>query len=238
MIDVRGLLRRVAGTCAVAALCTGSALAQPGPERRDERAAPAPGSADFDHVNPGLGFGWFGLSDVPIGPGGTDAVRVPVIGVRWWTGAPLGPFRAWGLDLGIGVGRTSTDSSPTDVTRTGLLFHAGLPLVVSAIRHVAIEFVPEVNLGYASGENADGTDVGGTRFDLGARAGAEIFFGFMGLPQLSLEGSVGLFFSRESRSVQPPGAREASAKTWSFGTTVHDQPWDIFRSSVAARYYF
>jgi hypothetical protein len=207
-------------------------------ERRDAFGAPRPES-DLDRVNPGIGFGWFGLADVPVGGGDGDAnVSAPVLGIRWWMGAPLGPFRTWGLDLGLGLGRSSVDAEPEDVSRTAVLLHGGLPLVVSANRHVAVLFVPELNLGLASGQESDGTDIGGAVFELGARAGAEVFFGFIGLPELSLEASVGLSFRRENRNEQPNGGPERSSGTTTFGTTVHNEPWDLFRTSVAARYYF
>lgn len=232
---VRSLVAAAALAGATGAQAQGEALRA---ERRDGFGAPR-GEADLDQVNPGIGFGWFGLSDIPIGGGAGDrSVSAPVLGIRWWMDAPLGPFRTWGLDLGFGLARSSTDATPQDVTRTGILLHGGLPLVVSATRHVAIEFIPELNLGLANGKDANGTDVGGGYLELGARAGAEVFFGFMGLPQLSLEASVGLGFRRERRSEQPAGASETSTATTTFGTSVQNQPWDLFRSGIAARYYF
>jgi hypothetical protein len=218
--------------CAAALLGAGDARAQA------SRDAARTDGADFDRVNPGIGFGWFGLSGVPVGGGsGGETASAPVLGIRWWTGAPLGPFRAWGVDVGAGIGR-NLDAARSGTTRTAFLVHAGLPLVVTASRHVAIELIPEANLGFAGGSSDAGPDVGGSRLDLGARAGAEVFFGFMGLPQLAVEGSVGLFLTRESRSVRPVGGTETSDSLWRFGTTVGNQPWDIFRTSVAARYYF
>jgi hypothetical protein len=229
--------RAAAVLCAVAALAgPWRAAAQEDELRVEEGFAPR-AEVDLDRVNPGIGFGWFGLTSVPIG-GADGELEAPVLGIRWWMGAPLGPFRTWGLDLGVGIARSSTDASPDDVTRTGFLVHVGLPLAVSASRHVAVEFVPVIDLGLANGEEADGTDVGGSFFDLGVRAGAEVFFGFVGLPQLSLEGSVGIGLRRERRTVRLPGGRESSLATTSFGTSVGNQPWDLFRTGVAARYYF
>jgi hypothetical protein len=230
---------------AARALAAAAVLAAAGPAgAQGERAEPAEGPArtnDFDRVNPGIGFGWFGFSDLPIGDlggGQGDTLSAPVVGIRWWMGAPLGPFRAWGVDLGLGLVRESSEEGGVDTTRTGLLLHAGLPLVVSATRHVAIEFVPELNLGFAAGDVQGGRDVSGTRVDVGARAGAEVFFGFVGLPQLSLEASVGLFIAAERRTEQDPGQAEVQRHRTTFGTTVHEQPWDVFRGDVAARYYF
>jgi hypothetical protein len=227
--------------CAAALLAAASGAAAQADDLRAERdvlAAPRR-DTDLDRVNPGIGFGWFGLSGVPLGGGPDDReLSAPVIGIRWWMGAPLGPFRTWGLDVGFGVARSSTESSPEDVTRTALLLHGGLPLVVSTTRHVAIEFVPELNIGLASGQEANGTDVSGSLLEVGFRAGAEVFFGFVGLPQLALEGSVGLALRRENRTEQSSGGRETGVATTTFGTSVRNQPWDLFRTSVAARYYF
>jgi hypothetical protein len=237
------LAARAAGAIAAALVLAGSGPARAQSdelraEPRDSFNVKRPES-DLDRVNPGIGFGWFGFSDVPIGGGDdTRQVEAPVIGIRWWMGAPLGPFRTWGLDLGLGLARSSVDAEPDDVSRGALLLHGGLPLAVSASRHVAVLFVPELNLGLASGQESSGADVGGSLFELGVRAGAEVFFGFVGLPELSLEGSVGLSFRRENRNEQPNGGPERSAGATTFGTSVRNQPWDLFRTSVAARYYF
>jgi hypothetical protein len=225
-----------AALCALALVTAGRAAAQETELRVEEGLAPR-AEVDLDRVNPGIGFGWFGLSNVPIG-GADQDLEAPVLGIRWWMGAPLGPFRTWGLDLGVGLARSSTDASPDDVTRTGFLLHFGLPLAVSASRHVAVEFVPVLDLGLANGEEADGTDVGGSFFEFGVRAGAEVFFGFVGLPQLALDASVGIGLRRERRTARRPGAEETSVATTSFGTSVQNQPWDLFRTGVAARYYF
>jgi hypothetical protein len=240
MKRIPSLFRRARALCAAALLAGASAAAAQPEELRAERddLVARRRDADLDRVNPGIGFGWFALSDVPIGGGADRTASAPVLGIRWWMGAPLGPFRTWGLDLGFGVGRSSRQDSPEDVTRTALLLHGGLPLVVSATRHVAIEFIPELNLGLATGQEANGTDVSGSILELGVRAGAEIFFGFVGLPQLALEGSVGLSLRRENRTQQPTGGAERSVVTTTFGTSVQNQPWDLFRTSVAARYYF
>jgi hypothetical protein len=229
------------GPKVVRALAAAAALALPWAARA---AVPSPamvGDADFDHVNPGIGFGWFGFSDLPIadlGNGSGTTLSAPVIGIRWWMGSPLGPFTAWGMDLGLGLVRESTGGGGVDSTRSGVLGHWGLPLVVGATRHVAIEFIPELNVGFANGGSEGGRDVSGVRFDVGARAGAELFFGFIGLPQLTLEASVGLFLAAERRTYRDPGQAEVKTTRSSFGTTVHDQPWDVFRGNVAARYYF
>jgi hypothetical protein len=63
----------------------------------------------------------------------------------------------------------------------------------------------------------------------------------MKLPQLSLQGSIGLLFALDSakttqeldgNSVETTGSRTI------FTTTVGSNPWNIFTSNVAALYYF
>jgi hypothetical protein len=71
--------------------------------------------------------------------------------------------------------------------------------------------------------------------DLGARAGSEIHFGFMGIPQLSLQGSVGVRLNMNSTSGDPG---DNSTSHFDLATTVGDNPWNIFTSNVAALYYF
>jgi hypothetical protein len=236
MVKVIRILAAVAMTVGVAQAQTFGAKPADRPATANAPAASAATGSDFDRVNPGIGFGWFGISDIPVG----DAeLQAPVVGIRWWMGQGMGPFRAWGIDAGVGIARQSTDvEGDADDSATGILLHAGLPLVLSANRHMAIQLIPEINLGLASGEVGGAQDVSGSRFDLGARAGAEVFFGFMGLPNLSLDASVGFFLSRQGRSVEQAGGGDAETTQWFFGTTKFNDPWDIFRANIGARYYF
>jgi hypothetical protein len=79
----------------------------------------------------------------------------------------------------------------------------------------------------------------GFHLDVGARAGAEIHFGFIGIPKLSLQGSVGVFFASDSVSSNGGGgAPDLEGSRWALGTSVYDNPWNIFQSNVAALYYF
>jgi hypothetical protein len=100
--------------------------------------------------------------------------------------------------------------------------------------------VPELNLGFAGGsvDVAGMTNkVSGFHLDVGARAGAEIHFGFINVPQLSLQGSVCLRLNMDSQSQTIMGV-DSSASQFNLGTTVGDNPWNIFTSNVAALYYF
>jgi hypothetical protein len=85
----------------------------------------------------------------------------------------------------------------------------------------------------------------GMRFDLGARAGTELHFGFIGVPNLSLQASIGLYLRYDkfqakggglSDGTTPDTAVSDTNMTW--GTSVYDAPWSIFTKNVAALYYF
>jgi hypothetical protein len=131
-----------------------------------------------------------------------------------------------------------------DPSLFGLALHAGLPLVFATSSHFAFEVIPELNVGFVSGgqQLASGdVDLSGVLLQIGARVGAEIQFGFIDIPQLALQATVGLHLSYTGTSASvdsPAGNAEVSRSNLSFGTTVQSTPWDIFRSNVAAIYYF
>lgn len=247
------ILRRIllAALVASAALSASPARAQFG-TKPAPASAPVSGSApaaattsDFEAVVGRIGFGWNGISTLPIADvaGAQTSLNVPVLGIRYWSPSALGPFQSFGIDVGVGM---TTTSGKQDQTKTpgafGLLLHGGLPLVITQRQHIALELIPELNIGFASGsaDNATGQSVdrSGFRLDVGARAGAEVFFGFMGLPQLSLEASVGLFLRMTNWSMSPPTGSSIKGNQTTFGTERFNAPWDIFTGTVAARYYF
>lgn len=155
------------------------------------------------------------------------------------------------------------------VSQTGILVHAGLPIALNTDKHYVFELVPEANIGFSSGTVKDQamrlpsatTDpvvrddikLSGFRLDIGARVGSEVHFGFIGVPNLALQASVGVFFSMQkikadggarppadptvtTADAQPKTTFEASSTDIS--TTIHDSPWGIFENSVSALYYF
>jgi hypothetical protein len=83
---------------------------------------------------------------------------------------------------------------------------------------------------------------------VGARAGAEVFFGFIGIPALSLEGSVGMYVMTRSAKWSRGAYTDALGvaqpeitykdSTLLIATSAMNNPWQIFTSNVAARYYF
>jgi hypothetical protein len=104
--------------------------------------------------------------------------------------------------------------------------------------HFSFQVIPELNLGFGgASQTVGGMDqsVSAFHLDLGARAGAEIHFGFINVPQLSLQGSIGARMNIDSTSNDPG---DAGTSNFSLATTVGDNPWNIFTSNVAALYYF
>src|SRR5262249_22988997 len=118
------------------------------------------------------------------------------------------------------------------------LIHAGLPLALSSSTHYAFELIPEVNVGFggwsqdrpavpAPAPQPQGFSGSGFHLDAGARVGAEIHFGFIGLPKLALQGSVGLLFALNNTSAKDkeaaanPAAPPSEVKAYatSFATT-------------------
>jgi hypothetical protein len=210
-------------------------------------AVAAAGSSAHDAVVGHLGVGWFGTRDVPVGPANgatTGAVPTPIVGIRYWLTS------AFGVDAGLGfftmssalrneAGTATTTEGPT---RTTVLIHAAVPISLAEAGNFSFLVIPELNVGLGMGGvkasmgNAS-TDLSGFLIEGGLRAGAEVFFGFIGIPQLSLEGTVGAFFSSSSGKVSQGGG-STRFSTFVFSTSSVAQPWDIFRKDIAARYYF
>jgi hypothetical protein len=214
-------------------------------------AGAAQGESDHDAVVGRFGVGYLGASEVAFGntgPGDVPTVSAPVIGLRYWIDQMIG------LDAGLGFsstggsfndGNTTTDDAAT----TAVLIHAGLPLALAGSGHFSFQIVPELNIGVSQRNQKDPAGPGsgeiktsGTTIAVGARAGAEVHFGFMGIPQLSLQGSVGVGFRQDTGKVEtvpPAGASTVTErKSTRFATTVGDKPWDIFTGNIAALYYF
>jgi hypothetical protein len=194
---------------------------------------------------------------------GTQQIGAPIIGIRYWIDQTVG------IDAGLGVGINSaslTNNAPPagapngDVPQAGsyaFLIHGGLPLALASSGHYSFQIIPEVNVGFggwsldraippAPAPQPQGLTGSGFHFDVGARAGAEIHFGFIGLPKLALQGSIGLLFAmnntsikdKEAAAANPTGIYESKGSQIAFGTTVQDNPWNIFTTNVAALYYF
>jgi hypothetical protein len=223
-----------------------SAEREPG-EPRESRVAVASGASAHEAVVGHLGVGWLGTSDVPVGPmndANTLPIPTPVVGVRYWLNSTLG------IDAGLGFFTTSRATridTGTAVTtegpsRTSFIIHAGVPIALADVGNFSFNVTPEINLGIGTGGQkgvmgGPSTDFSGFLLEGGVRAGAEVFFGFVGIPQLSLEGSVGAFFQSATGKASQDG-NSTRFSTFVLSTSSVSQPWDIFRKDIAARYYF
>jgi hypothetical protein len=128
------------------------------------------------------------------------------------------------------------------------LFHVGVPLSLAHSKHFSFQVVPEANIGFAGtgDQDPDPDDdlevkSSGLLMNVGAKVGAEIQFGFIDLPNLSLQGCVGLYLQSETvktRADLDGDVTQASVTGTTLGTTLDADPWDIFTSSVSALYYF
>ena len=208
--------------------------------------APIPnqGGTDHDRVVGHMGVTYFGVENVPIGTGGTGSqnLQAPVLGIRYWLKSNLG------LDAGVGLwfnnsSTTTAGTSTNNPSTFALILHGGVPIALATGQHYVFEVIPEANLGFSSG-SASGTMGGpstsfsGLRFDLGARVGGEVSFGFIGVPQLSLVASVGLFLQDLSWSTSPSGGSSSGGQNLTLSTSVQNNPWSIFADNIAAIYYF
>lgn len=258
---IRSIAKRLPlflATAATTVLLSASALAAD-PAPGAATAATAAGGTDHEKVVGKLGFGWYGVSEIPVATGftvnGTNVTLnkgsavAPAVGVRYWLSDMLGIDGALGLVTTSGSTETKAANTTTTVDKPsqfGLLLHAGVPLALATTGpHLTFLVTPELNVGFASGtikaQNQPDVDLSGFLLNVGARAGAEIQFGFMGLPQLALEGSIGLFFQTSSQKASTKVNNSdvsVSDSNTIITTSSFNQPWDFFRSTVAARYYF
>ena len=216
------------------------------------KAKATEGETDHDQMVGRFAVGYLGARSVPIGGlNGTQLAlgveEAPVIGLRYWLDQGLG------LDAGLGFRSTSGSSKNgnTSTDKAGVnavLIHAGVPLALANHKHMSFQLVPEVNIGFAQQTQKDvlatndELKLNGLLVEVGVRIGAELHFGFMGVPELSLQGSVGAYFQNVSRTAEytPPSGASTSYedKNTVITTSVYDNPWNIFTSNVAALYYF
>ncbi|HET7545952.1 MAG TPA: hypothetical protein VFK05_39055 [Polyangiaceae bacterium] len=223
---------------------TPPAPAQRGMTLPGAQAEPAVETTDHAAVVRRFGIGYMGRRTININPTGAPAtVDAPIIGVRYW----LDPLI--GIDAGIGLlfsgGSTNQGDTSTDQQGfTVFMVHGGVPLSLAASKHFSFQVTPELNLGFAGSKtatapNGQRSDLSGIHFDIGARGGGEVQFGFIGIPELSLQAGIGLSFSYDHSKITPPGGGMAtSVNTTSLGTSVGNNPWNIFTSNIAALYYF
>jgi hypothetical protein len=199
-------------------------------------AAAAEAGNDHDEVVGHFAVGYFGISQLPVGPGtatGTGAtataggpteINAPVIGARYWLSQKLG------IDVGIGF----SDSS----NGWGIAAHGGVPLALATSKHMTFELIPEATVAFAGNSPGGGVSYSGFRLDVGARIGGEIQFGFIGIPQLALQATVGVYLDHQSWGTSTTGGTNPSFSSTTFSTSVQGDPWGIFTDNISALYYF
>ena len=198
-------------------------------------AAAAEAGNDHDEVVGHFAVGYFGISQLPVGApaaaaGGAGAatagqafITAPVIGARYWLSQKLG------IDVGVGF----SDSS----AGWGIAAHGGVPLALATSRHMTFELIPEATVAFAGNSPGGPDSYSGFKLTVGARIGGEIQFGFIGIPQLALQATVGLYLDHDSFGVSAANT-SGSTSTTTFSTSVQGDPWGIFTDNISALYYF
>lgn len=225
----------IAAVAAIATLSSAPAFAQ------DVTVSNAPGRTDHDQVVGKLGLTYFGQFNVPLGADPSDdGVDTQLVGVRYWLNDNMGVDAAIGL--GIFSGSTKSGGTSVDITTpTAFALAVGVPFKLFAGQHYTFFGEPLIDLGFASATDKSTSttvDISGFRFAFGARAGAEIQFGFIGIPQLALDATLSLLGDVRTGSQQPSGGTEDSFSTFTLTTDTQNQPWNIFQGNVVVRYYF
>jgi hypothetical protein len=237
----------------------------PPPAAAAPEAAPAPAEEGVNdpHLFIGhLGITYFDITDLPIanqitGTGAPAAggltsstVSAPVVGVRYWLNGRIGIDGGIGLGLAGGSDQTvagGTSTTVNKVSSTGFALHGGVPIALAEGKHYAFLAIPEFTVGFttatytptptaAGGPGGSNQDLSGFLLDLGARVGAEIYFGFIGIPQLALQATLGLSYRRSVYKWSSAG-NSSSDGTNTFGTQVNADPWAIFKDAISATYY-
>jgi len=184
--------------------------------------------------------------------GETSENSLPLIGIRHWAAS-----KGWGWQLGVGASHhsgTSSDSTPgqdnvDDPTVWNMGLHFGLPIAVYWDDHYTFLVLPNVNGGYATWRQLDNDNTPGDQgasgntwsLSGGVRVGAEVHFGFIGVPMLTLQGTVGadLVWQRARVETVEDG-REVTRGRWGLDlrTANFNDPWALFTNSISALYYF
>jgi hypothetical protein len=218
---------------------------KPKPRRR-ERAPEARGDTDHSMVVGHLGVGYFGTASTFAAPalatltGAPKPISMPLVGVRYWLQDSLG------LDVAIGINHQSGSASSGGTSNdseswTGVAVYGGLPIVFFTAKHYNFFLEPFISLAHASHTPAAPTtdSDSSTVVQVGGKIGTEISFGFIGIPHLTLDATVGLQINYESDTQSPGGgASDNTLSSTTIGTTLNGEPWNIFTSNINAVYYF
>ena len=184
-------------------------LAEAPPPAVVEAAKPAPPVLTARERRSGsVGVGYLGLASMtpPISLGGLGGggglggllgsfrVNVPMLGIRWW-------MRGSRLGLDLGVGAMAATSPELFSPSLQVVAHVGLPIAVASTQHVIVLLAPEFRAGFTT--LTSGSTITGSLLELALRGGVELFFSFIGVPELSVEAAVRVGVAREAQRKQP-----------------------------------
>jgi hypothetical protein len=189
--------------------------------------------SDHDRVVGRVAIAYLGVMGVPVHDGTPDSsalVDAPTLGIRYWFSDGLG------LDAGLGVGLLSTGGSNTatsvetdkpSTTLFGMGLHLGMPISVWDTAHYNALLIPELNFGFATGEEGgllagtiDDQSLSGLLFQVGFRAGAEFHLEFLDLPQSTVQITVGLGLALEMRDMEDATGNGESLSSLELGTNL------------------
>jgi len=184
-----------------------------------------------------------------------DEVTVPLFGLRYWINDTVGAELAFGFNVAGGdetVESPNPDPTLSVTTERALpstrafCGRLGVPLSVYSATHFNFMLTPELAIGYSSstledfevsttGEPLD-LQLSGFMFGVGGQVGAELSFGFIDVPQLSIQSAWGVRFESRRRVGRIGDAETVQTET-AFGTSWYGDPWDIFTGSFGLLYY-
>ncbi len=186
--------------------------------------------------NGSVGVGYLGLASMAPtftggGLGGLAALRiqVPMLGIRWW-------FRdsRVGLDVGLGaMGATAPDFFSPSLMVVG---HIGVPIALLSTQHVIVLLAPEFRAGFST--LTGGASAGGSLLELALRGGVELFFGFIGVPDLSVEAAVRVGVARDEQSFFSPFGGSSGTANFRFSTSLSGDAASVIASTLSLKYYF
>jgi hypothetical protein len=205
-----------------------------------EPAAAADTKTDHEAVVGRMGVGYLGNVATPLGAN-AGALTAHIVGIRYWVQNGLA------IVGGLGFGSSSSSRSQAGNTQDGPAattfgLKGGVAIALASGKHFTFVIEPQAIFGYSTQkitEPGRTIDHSGNRFLLGSTIGGEVQFGFIGIPELSLVGAVGVAFDTQSgKTVETAGTvtETAFAKT-DISTFTMANPWNIFTGSIAAIYY-
>ena len=147
-------------------------------------------------------------------------IDMGAIAVRYWKTRNL----AWNVGLALALGGGKLGSQGLD-TYYGLGPIVGLTMLLGNWRHLAVSASPEASYVYFKPTGGDGPSTQLVTFR--AELEAELHFGFIDVPALSIGLTAGLLFQYESA----PGA-----STWSVSVTDARSVWGTL-TNLFIRYY-